>query len=113
MSIGQPVLIPGSMGTSSFVLAGGAKSFERSLGSACHGAGRRLSRRAARKQVRGRELQDQLQERGIFIKAGSLSGIAEEAPQAYKDVNMVVESVHQNGLAKKVAKLTPLAVIKG
>jgi len=112
-AIGQPVLIPGSMGTSSFVLVGGARSFEKSLGSACHGAGRRLSRRAARKQVRGRELQDQLHERGIFIKAGSLSGIAEEAPQAYKDVNMVVEAVHQNGLARKVAKLKPMAVIKG
>jgi tRNA-splicing ligase RtcB len=112
-SIGQPVLIPGSMGTESYVLAGGPMSLEKSLGSACHGAGRRLSRRAARKQVHSRELQDQLRKRGIFIKAGSLSGIAEEAPVAYKDVNLVVDSVHENGLAKKVAKLTPMAVIKG
>jgi tRNA-splicing ligase RtcB len=111
--IGQPVLIPGSMGTASYVLTGGEISFDKSLGSACHGAGRRLSRRAARKQVKGRELQDQLLKNGVFIKAGSLSGIAEEAPVAYKDVNMVVDAVHQAGLAKKVAKLKPLAVIKG
>jgi tRNA-splicing ligase RtcB len=111
--IGQPVLIPGSMGTSSYVLAGCQLSHEKSLGSACHGAGRRLSRRSARRQVRSRELQDELRERGIYIQAGSLAGIAEEAPIAYKDVNLVVESVHQNGLAKKVAKITPMAVIKG
>jgi tRNA-splicing ligase RtcB len=111
--IGQPVLIPGSMGTSSYVLTGGDRSFDKSLGSACHGAGRRLSRRAARKQVHSRELQDELKKQGIYIKAGSLSGMAEEAPIAYKDVNTVVESVHQNGLAKKVARLKPLAVIKG
>lgn len=111
--IGQPVLIPGSMGTSSYVLAGGSMSEEKSLGSACHGAGRRLSRRAARRQVHSRQLQDQLRESGIYIRAGSLSGIAEEAPVAYKDVNQVVEAVHQNQLARKVAKLKPLAVIKG
>ena len=111
--IGQPVLIPGSMGTTSYVLSGGPMSEEKSLGSACHGAGRRLSRRAARRQVQSRQLQDQLRERGIYVKAGSLSGIAEEAPVAYKDVNLVVEAVHQNGLANKVAKLKPLAVIKG
>jgi len=112
-AIGQPVLIPGSMGTASYVLAGTDLSHEKSLGSACHGAGRRLSRRAARRQIRSRELVDHLRERGIFVKAGSLSGVAEEAPEAYKDVNMVVESVHQNGLAIKVARLLPLAVIKG
>ena len=111
--IGQPVLIPGSMGTASYVLTGTAKSMMKSFGTTCHGAGRRLSRRAARRNIHGRELQDQLRSRGIFVQAGSLSGIAEEAPQAYKDVDLVVEAVHQAGIAQKVARLNPVAVIKG
>ncbi|MBR9998128.1 MAG: RtcB family protein [Cyclobacteriaceae bacterium] len=110
---GQPVLIPGSMGTESYVLAGTELSMLKSFGSTCHGAGRRMSRRAARKNIHGRELQDELRLQGIHIQAGSLSGIAEEAPAAYKDVNLVVEAVHQAGIAKKVAKLKPLAVVKG
>jgi tRNA-splicing ligase RtcB len=92
--IGQPVLIPGSMGTASYVLTGGPMGHDKSLCSACHGAGRRLSRRAARRQVRSRELQDQLRGRGIYIQAGSLSGIAEEAPVAYKDVNERLQNWH-------------------
>ena len=110
---GQPVLIPGSMGTASYVLVGTEKSMEATFGSACHGAGRRMSRRAAKKTVKGRELQDELKNRGIYIQAGSLSSIAEEAPEAYKDVNLVVETIHQAGIARKVAKLIPIAVIKG
>jgi tRNA-splicing ligase RtcB (3'-phosphate/5'-hydroxy nucleic acid ligase) len=110
---GQPVLIPGSMGTESWVLAGTAESMLKSFGTTCHGAGRRLSRRAARKNIHGRELQDELRLKGIYVQAGSLSGIAEEAPAAYKDVNMVVEAVHQAGIAGKVARLKPMAVIKG
>jgi len=112
-SIGQPVLIPGSMGTASYVLTGTETSMLKSFGTTCHGAGRSMSRRAAKRKIHGRELQDELRSRGIYVQAGSLSGIAEEAPAAYKDVNLVVEAVHQVGIANKVVKLEPLAVIKG
>lgn len=111
--VGQPVLIPGSMGTESWVLAGTEQSMLQTFGTTCHGAGRRLSRRAAKKNIHGRELQDELRLQGIHVQAGSLSGIAEEAPAAYKDVNLVVEAVHQAGIARKVARLKPLAVVKG
>lgn len=111
--IGQPVLIPGSMGTSSYVLAGTDESMASSFGSTCHGAGRRLSRRGAKKQVDAPKLIRELKEQGIYIQAGSHRGVAEEAPIAYKDVDMVVETVHQAGIAKRVAKLRPLAVVKG
>ncbi len=112
-TIGQPVLIPGSMGTSSFVLAGAPDSMDSAFGSTCHGAGRRLSRTAAKKQVGGPELKEALRKEGIFIQAGSFGGIAEEAPVAYKDVDMVVDTVQEAGLAIKIARLKPLAVIKG
>jgi tRNA-splicing ligase RtcB len=112
-AIGQPVLIPGSMGTSSWVLAGTEASMEKSLGSCCHGAGRVMSRHAARQHVGGRDLKRELEKQGILIRAGSISGLAEEAPQAYKDVDMVVETVSAAGIARKVARLIPLAVIKG
>ncbi|MDX1683749.1 MAG: RtcB family protein [Saprospiraceae bacterium] len=111
--IGQPVLIPGSMGTASYVLAGTEKSMEASFGSCCHGAGRRLSRRAAKKQVDAPGLIRQLKDQGTYVQAGSYRGVAEEAPIAYKDVDSVVETVHDAGLAKKVARLRPLAVVKG
>lgn len=111
--IGQPVLVPGSMGTSSWVLVGTADSMERALGSSCHGAGRLLSRQAAKKQVRGDQLRRDLESAGIQVRAGSLPGLAEEAPQAYKDVDQVVETVHGAGIARKVARLRPLVVIKG
>ncbi|MBT8179284.1 MAG: RtcB family protein [Eudoraea sp.] len=110
---GQPVIIPGSMGTCSYVLAGTAKSMEITFGSCCHGAGRRLSRTAAKKQVNAPVLKEELRSRGIYVEAGSFKGIAEEAPVAYKDVNEVVETVHASGIAKKVAKLRPMAVVKG
>lgn len=110
---GQPVLIPGSMGTSSYVLVGTNKSMQASFGSTCHGAGRRLSRRAAKRQVNAPQLKEQLLAQGIHVQAGSYKGIAEEAPVAYKDVNLVVETVHTAGIARKVAKLKPLAVVKG
>jgi tRNA-splicing ligase RtcB len=110
---GQPVLIPGSMGTSSFVLAGTSQSYDRSFGSCCHGAGRRLSRSAAKRQVNAPVLKEELKERGIFIEAGSFKGIAEEAPVAYKDVNLVVDAIEASGIAKRVARLVPVAVIKG
>lgn len=110
---GQPVMIPGSMGTHSYVLAGTNQSYEKTFGSTCHGAGRRLSRRKAKKQVEAIQLVQDLKEQGIFVQAGSKRGVAEEAPVAYKDVDIVVDTVHQAGIAQKVAKLSPLAVIKG
>lgn len=112
-AIGQPVIIPGSMGTASWVLVGTEGSMERSFGSSCHGAGRVMSRSKAKHEVRGDALRKELEDRGIKIKAGSLSGLAEEAPQAYKDVDMVVETVSSAGIARKVARLRPVAVIKG
>jgi tRNA-splicing ligase RtcB len=112
-AIGQPVLVPGSMGTASWVLVGTQVSMERSFGSSCHGAGRVMSRSRAKKMVRGEELREQLLAQGIHIRAGSLPGLAEEAPQAYKDVDMVVETVAGAGIARKVARLRPVAVVKG
>jgi tRNA-splicing ligase RtcB len=111
--IGQPVIIPGSMGTASWVLVGTETSMQRSFGSSCHGAGRLMSRSKAKKEVRGDELRMKLENRGIRIRAGSMPGLAEEAPQAYKDVDMVVETVSSAGIARKVARLTPVVVIKG
>ena len=111
--IGQPVLVPGSMGTSSWVLVGTQVSMQKSFGSACHGAGRVFSRSQAKREIRGDELRNRLLRAGIYVKAGSLSGLAEEAPEAYKDVDQVVDCVIGAGLANKVARLKPLAVIKG
>ena len=111
--VGQPVFIPGSMGTSSFVLAGEPGSLERSFGSTCHGAGRTLSRTAARKQVGGAELRRRLEGQGIAVRSASDRGLAEEAPFAYKDVERVVEVVERAGLARRVAQLAPIGVVKG
>jgi tRNA-splicing ligase RtcB len=111
--IGQPVLIPGSMGTASYVLVGTAGSMEQTFGSTCHGAGRVMSRAKAKREVRGEKLRDELAARGIVVRAGSMPGLAEEAPQAYKDVSRVVEVVHRAGIGRKVARLEPIAVIKG
>jgi tRNA-splicing ligase RtcB len=111
--IGQPVLIPGSMGTYSYVLVGTEGSMLSTFGSTCHGAGRAMSRKAAKKQVDAPSLLRKLKEEGIHIQAGSYAGVAEEAPVAYKDVNLVVETVDQAGIAKKVARLKPVVVIKG
>ncbi len=111
--IGQPVIIPGSMGTASWVLVGTKDSMTRSFGSSCHGAGRVMSRSKAKKEVRGDELRKELEGRGIKVRAGSMPGLAEEAPSAYKDVDAVVDTVSAAGIAKKVARLKPVAVIKG
>jgi tRNA-splicing ligase RtcB len=111
--IGQPVLVPGSMGTASWVLVGTAASMQQSFGSTCHGSGRLMSRHEAKRNVRGDKLRQELESEGIHIRAGSLAGLAEEAPQAYKDVDQVVEAVVGGGIARKVARLHPLAVIKG
>jgi tRNA-splicing ligase RtcB len=110
---GQAVFIPGSMGTSSFVLAGRPAAMERSFGTVCHGAGRALSRTRARKRVQGAELRRQLEDAGITVRCPSNKGLAEEAPFAYKDVEAVVEVVERAGLAVRVAQLRPIGVIKG
>lgn len=110
---GQPVFIPGSMGTASFVLAGREGSLALSFGTTCHGAGRRMSRTAVRKQVQGSELRRRLEEQGVTVRALSSRGLAEEAPEAYKDVERVVDVVHKAGLAAKVARLRPIGVLKG
>lgn len=111
--IGQPVLVPGSMGTASYVLVGTKGSMAQTFGSSCHGAGRVMSRSAAKRLVQGGELRGHLQTQGIEVRAGSLAGLAEEAPSAYKDVDHVVEVVHNAGIAARVARLTPVAVVKG
>ncbi|MBN1102973.1 MAG: RtcB family protein [Deltaproteobacteria bacterium] len=110
---GQPVLIPGDMGTHSFVLAGAQGSMERSFGSSCHGAGRVLSRTQAIKTAKGRAIHRELEDKGIYVQSRGLKTLKEEIPEAYKDVSQVVEVVHGAGLAKKVARLRPLGVIKG
>ena len=111
--VGQPVFIPGSMGTASFVLAGRAGAMERSFGTTCHGAGRRMSRTAVRKAVDGGALRRQLEADGIVVRAPSARGLAEEAPEAYKDVDRVVEIVERAGLAGRVVRLRPVGVVKG
>jgi tRNA-splicing ligase RtcB len=112
-AIGQPVLIPGSMGTCSYVLVGTERAMEETFGSSCHGAGRAKSRHAAKKDIGADELVEELRERGIHVRGASKSGLTEENPRAYKDVSAVVEVVHNAGLARKVAKLVPIGVIKG
>jgi tRNA-splicing ligase RtcB len=112
-AVGQPVFIPGSMGTASYVLAGEAGALERTFGTTCHGAGRRLSRTAARKRVHGGELRRELEARGIVVRCPSAKGLAEEAPIAYKDVDRVVRVVERAGLARRVARLAPIGVVKG
>lgn len=111
--VGQPVFVPGDMGRASWVLVGGPRSLERSFGSTCHGAGRRLSRHAAVRAARGRDLRGELEERGVIALAHSRKGLAEEQPDAYKDVDAVVDVVHRAGLSTRVARLRPLGVIKG
>jgi len=112
-STGQPVFVPGSMGTASWVLAGTEMSMARSFGSCCHGAGRVMSRSKAKHEIRGDELRRELERDGIRVRAGSMPGLAEEAPQAYKDVDEVVETVSAANIARKVARLRPVAVVKG
>jgi tRNA-splicing ligase RtcB len=112
-STGQPVLIGGSMGTGSYILAGEATSEQKAFSSACHGAGRAMSRNAALKRYSGRKVQDDLAARGIFVRSPSTRGIAEEAPEAYKDIDAVVIASERAGLARRVARMRPLVCIKG
>ncbi|MBK5100596.1 MAG: RtcB family protein, partial [Desulfobacteraceae bacterium] len=110
---GQPVLIPGDMGTYSYVLAGAEEAMKQSFGSTCHGAGRVLSRTQATKRAKGRAIHRELEDKGIFVQARGKRTLKEEMPEAYKDISQVVEVVHEAGLAHKVARLKPLGVIKG
>jgi tRNA-splicing ligase RtcB len=110
---GQPVIIPGSMGTGSFVLVGDEPSMRESFGSSCHGAGRAMSRTRAKHSIQGSRLKKELEERGITVQAGSMSGLAEEAPEAYKDIADVVGTVAAAGIARKVALLRPVGIMKG
>jgi tRNA-splicing ligase RtcB len=110
---GQPVIIPGDMGSYSYVLTGTEEAMRKSFGSTCHGAGRAMSRKAAKKKVRGEELRERLESRGIMVRAAHLAGLAEEAPEAYKDVREVVEICEGAGLSRRVARTRPLGVMKG
>jgi len=111
--VGQPVLIPGSMGTCSYVLVGTQQAMKETFGSSCHGAGRAKSRTQAKKETTADELMKELKSKGILVRCQTKSGLTEEKPDAYKDVSQVVEVVHGAGIAKKVAKLVPIAVMKG
>jgi tRNA-splicing ligase RtcB len=110
---GQPVLIPGSMGTASFLLIGAEASMQESFGSSCHGAGRVMSRTKARHEISFEDLRQRLKAKGIIAEAGSTKGLVEEAPEAYKDIDAVIDVVHGAGIARKLARFTPAAVIKG
>ncbi len=111
--IGQPVLIGGTMGTSSYILAGNEEGMEHAFGSVCHGAGRAMSRSQAKKKWHGRDVVKLLEERGVMVRGHSYSGLAEEAPDSYKDVTEVVDAAHSAGLARKVARVKPIACVKG
>jgi tRNA-splicing ligase RtcB len=111
--VGQPVMVPGDMGRYSFVLAGTETAMRETFGSSCHGAGRQMSRRAAKRAARGRRIFRELERAGVFVRSDSKATVAEEMPEAYKDVADVIEVMHGAGIARKVAKLVPLAVVKG
>ena len=111
--VGQPVLVPGDMGRYSYVLVGTERGYKETLGSACHGAGRLMSRHQAKKQAKGRAIARELEDRGIVVKGASRATLVEEIPEAYKDVDNVVNVLHEAGISKKVVKLKPLVVIKG
>jgi tRNA-splicing ligase RtcB len=110
---GQPVLIPGSMGTASYLLVGQEAAMHETFGSSCHGAGRVMSRTKARHEIRVEDLRTRLEKLGIVAEAGSAKGLVEEAPEAYKDIDAVIDVVAESGIAKKVARFVPVAVVKG
>jgi tRNA-splicing ligase RtcB len=112
-ALGQPVIIGGSMETGSYLLLGTDKAMEETFGSTAHGSGRTMSRTAAKKQVSGRELQQRMEKHGIYVKAATMEGLAEEAGMAYKDISEVVETMHRAGSSLKVAALRPIGNIKG
>jgi tRNA-splicing ligase RtcB len=112
-AVGQPVMIPGDMGRYSYVLAGSPAAYEETFGSSCHGAGRRMSRHKAKKAARGRSLFREMEERGVVVMAAGMATVAEEMPEAYKDVSDVVDVVARAGISRKVAQLRPMGVVKG
>ena len=112
-STGQPVLIPGDMGRYSYIAVGTEGAMKETFGSTCHGAGRMKSRGAAKRSLRGVDVVKVLEDRGIIVKAGNISSIAEEAPEAYKDVSEVVDVTHEAGISRKIVKATPMGVVKG
>jgi tRNA-splicing ligase RtcB len=112
-AVGQPILIPGDMGRMSYILAGTERAMQETFGSTCHGAGRLQSRSAMKRHLSGRDVLDDLESRGVTVRTGSLAGLAEEAPEAYKDVSDVVRVAHGAGISKKVARTRPIAVVKG
>jgi len=111
--VGQPILIPGDMGTASYVLVGTQQAMEETFGSTCHGAGRVLSRKAAMRKAKGRSIARELEDQGILVRWTGRSTLAEEMPEAYKNVSEVVDVVHGAGISRKVARLRPLVVVKG
>ena len=111
--IGQPVIIPGTMGTASYILVGTNEAMKQTFGSVCHGAGRTMSRKKAKKIVDIGELRREFEKKGIILRVASRGELGEEAPIAYKDIDNVVNVVHEAGLARKVARLRPLGVVKG
>jgi tRNA-splicing ligase RtcB len=112
-AVGQPVLVPGDMGRCSYVLAGTQQAMQETFGSCCHGAGRAMSRNQAHKAARGRRIDLELAQQGIYVRAAGRGTLTEEMPEAYKDVNEVVDVVAEAGIAVKVARLKPLGVMKG
>jgi tRNA-splicing ligase RtcB len=112
-NVGQPVIIPGDMGTASYVLVGTQSAMDQTFGSTCHGAGRVLSRKAAKKASKGRSIHRELEDRGIIVRWTGKGTLAEEMPDAYKDISEVVNVVHNAGISRKVARLKPVGVIKG
>ncbi len=111
--VGQPVLIPGTMGTSSYILHGTETAMEETFGSTAHGAGRQMSRAGAKRTYRGEEVLKILEDRGIYVRANSMPVVAEEAPGAYKDVDQVVQTAHKAGISRLVGRMLPLGVAKG
>ncbi|MFO8007861.1 MAG: RtcB family protein [Candidatus Brocadiia bacterium] len=111
--VGQPVLIPGDMGTASYVLVGAPRAMQETWGSTCHGAGRTMSRKGAKRKAKGRSIKKELGERGIYVRYEGRDTLAEEMPEAYKDVEQVVDVMHEAGITRKVARLEPVGVVKG
>ena len=111
--VGQPVLIPGDMGTASYILVGTEKAMQETFGSTCHGAGRVMSRHEAKRRIRGEEVERRLATKGIKVRAKSYKTLSEETPEAYKDIEAVVEAVHNAGISRKIARMRPIGVVKG
>jgi tRNA-splicing ligase RtcB len=111
--VGQPVLIPGDMGTASYLLVGAPRAMQETWGSTCHGAGRVMSRKGAVRKARGRSIKKELGQKGIYVRYEGRDTLAEEMPEAYKDVDAVVNVMHEAGITRKVARLEPIGVVKG